>query len=227
MNVEPITVIFFSCRRVKILDKSICSFVKVNTYPITEYIIVNDSGDIEIHKKIRDNYEGVTFVFNPENVGLMKSIDIGYAYIQTEYFLHCEDDWVIKVDGFIQNALAVMRGNPEIEEVWPCIMNFHPIETRVYTANNVKYRLVAENHQRGPDGMAWHGFTTSCALKRLSDYKKAGLYTELAPGGTVWDKEKTIGERYHQLGYRTAVLNGEYAVNIGYGVSEYLTGLET
>jgi hypothetical protein len=208
------------------LKKSVWSFVKVNTYPIVDYIIVNDSGDPAIHKMIEDNYEGATFVFNSENVGLMKSIDFGYQHIKTNFFLHIEDDWVIKVD-FIEKALAVMKEHPEIEEVWPCIMNFHPIEPKIYTANNIKYQLVAENHQRGPDGMAWHGFTTSCALKRLSDYKKAGLYTDIATTGTVWDKEKVIGERYHQLGYRTAVLNGEYAVNIGYGQSEYKTGYES
>lgn len=224
---EPVTVIFFSCRRVKILDKSICSFVKVNTYPIVDYIIVNDSGDPAIHKQIEDNYEGATFVFNPENVGLMKSIDLGYQHIKTEYFLHVEDDWIIKVDGFIQNALAVMRNNPEIEEVWPCVMNFHPIEPRVYTANNIRYQLVEQDYLMCEDGMAWHGFTTACALKRLSDYKRVGPYTELPLQGNIWLKEKIIGDRYHQLGYRTAVLGGDYAVNIGYGVSEYLTGMET
>ena len=90
---EPLTVIFFSCRRLEILKESIWSFLNNNTYPITEFIIVNDSADPEIWNQLEKTYKNAYFVFNKENVGLMKSIDLGYAHIPTEYFFHCEDDW--------------------------------------------------------------------------------------------------------------------------------------
>jgi hypothetical protein len=210
-----------------ILKQSFWSFIKVNTYPITEFIIVNDSADERIHDLLKTNYSNATLVLNTENVGLIKSIDLGYQHIKTRFFLHCEDDWRIKVDGFINNALAVMVDHPEIEEVWPIVMNFHPVESKIYVSNNIKYRLIAENYLKCEDGLAWHGFTTSCALKRIDDYKRVGPYSDIPmQGKTIWDREKIIGDRYHQLGYRTAVLMGEYAENIGYGKSEYLTGME-
>ncbi len=229
MKSEPVTVIFFSCRRLEILKRSVWSFVKYNTYPITEYIIVNDSADEKIHKELEDSYEGATFVFNKENVGLVGSIDLGYQHIKTNYFFHCEDDWVIAKDGLIQKSLLVMMARPNIEEVWPLQMNEHPVEPKIYTGNGVQYRLIEDNYQKGKNGFndnAWHGFSTACGLKRLSDYKIVGPYSNIPWEGTIWHREQAIGERYHQKGFRAAVLKDEYAFNIGYGKSEYLTGME-
>jgi hypothetical protein len=226
---EPLTVIFFSCRRTDILKQSLWSFVKNNTYPVNKYIIVNDSGDEKIHRRLEKDYSGAEFVFNKENVGLIKSIDLGYEHIETEYFFHCEDDWYITKVGFIEKSLKIMLVKPEIEEVWLKDMNNHPVETPVYTVEDVEYRLIKDNYEKGKNGyndFAWHGFSTACGLKRLSDYKKVSPYAEIPWQGTIWHREQAIGERYHDLGYRTAVLMEDYATNIGYGKSEYITGME-
>lgn len=220
---DEVTVIFFSCRRLEILKRSVWSFIKHNTYPITEYIIVNDSGDPKIWKQLEESYEGATFVFNTENVGLIKSVDLGYEHIKTEYFFHDEDDWCVNKDGFIDKAVKILNCNPMIEEVWPMDMNAHPVEPKIY-GNGVQFRLVKDNYQKGKNGYndnAWHGFTTACAVKRMSDYLKVAPYASIPWEGTIWHREQAIGERYHQLGYRSAVLLENYAENIGYGKSEY------
>ncbi len=209
------------------LYKSIESFLNVNTYPITEFIIVNDSGDEAIHQKIRKTYSNVTFVFNEENVGLIKSVDLGYAHIKTDYFFHCEDDWKVIKD-FIADSLVIMA-DPKIEEVWLADYNGHPLEGGIIKDKEVFYYLAQDNYQKGMNGyndFAWHGFTTACGMKRLSDYKKVGPYSEIPWQGTIWHREQAIGERYHDLGYRTACFLDERAVNIGYGRSEYKTGME-
>lgn len=223
-----VTVIFFSCRRLEILKRSVASFIKYNTYPITEFIIVNDSGDPSIWKQLEDSYENVTFVFNKENVGLIKSIDLGYEHIKTDYFFHCEDDWCIIKGGFIEQSLAIMQSNPKIEEVWLKDYNGHPLEQKIYVTNGqplfTGYRLAQDNFQRGKNGYnnnAWHGFTTACGLKRLSDYKLIGPYADIPYEGTIWHREQAIGEKYHEKGFRTAVLMDVCAENIGYGLSEY------
>lgn len=227
---EPLTVIFFSCRRMDLLKNTIWTFFKSNTYPVAEYIIVNDSADPKIHDQIRAEYEGAVFVFNEQNVGLIKSVDLGYAHIKTEYFFHDEDDWAFNgKGGFIEQSMEVMKARPDIEEVWLKDMNNHPVEPTVYHVGDVKYRLIKDNYQRGKNGynnFAWHGFTTACGLKRLSDYKKVAPYADIPWQGTIWHREQAIGERYHKLGYRTAILMDEYVENTGYGRSEYKSGYE-
>jgi GT2 family glycosyltransferase len=227
---NELTVIFFSCRRLKLLYQSITAFLDSNTYPFVDFIIVNDSGDHKIHNELIVTYPGATFVFNKENVGLMQSIDNGYEKVKTDFVCHFEDDWCCNgKKGFIEQAMTIMERHEDIEEVWFADYNKHPLDPQIYKSGGAEFRLASENHQKGLNEIndfAWHGFTTACALKRMSDYKKVGPYSDIPWQGTIWHREQAIGERYHQLGYRTAVLMNEYVTNIGYGQSEYVTGDE-
>jgi len=221
-------VIYFSCRRLHLLHESVKAFLSVNKYPYVDFIIVNDSGDEKIWEEITKTYPGATLVLNMQNEGLIKSIDIGYAQIKTEYFFHCEDDWKVTKGGFIEAGLKIMQ-DPKIEEVWLADYNGHPLDSEILTADGVPYKLASENYQKGMNGyndFAWHGFTTACGLKRKSDYLKVAPYSEIPWEGTIWHREQAIGERYHSLGYRTACLLEDYAVNVGYGQSEYKSGME-
>jgi GT2 family glycosyltransferase len=229
---NELTVIFFSCRRLHLLNQSIDAFIKYVTYPFVEFIIVNDSGDKNIHKELKRTYPGARFVLNERNVGLIQSIDNGYEQIETEYFLHFEDDWCVTKGGFVEQAMAIMESRADIEEVWFADYNQHPLDMPVYVTPGplvTGYKLASENYQKGLNEIndfAWHGFTTACALKRMSDYNKVAPYADIPWQGTIWHREQAIGERYHQLGYRTACLMDEYVKNIGYGQSEYKTGME-
>jgi hypothetical protein len=216
-----------------LLHQTIKSFLAANTYPLYDLLIVNDSGDKEIHNHIKKTYMGASFVFHDQNVGLMKSIDLGYKHINTEYFYHGEDDWAFNgKGGFIEPALAIMEARLDIEEVWFADYNNHPLDGTVYVTPGplvTGYKLASENYQKGLNEInnnAWHGFTTACALKRLSDYKMVGPYADIPWEGTIWHQEQAIGEKYHELGYRTACLLDDYVYNIGYGQSEYVTGNE-
>jgi GT2 family glycosyltransferase len=230
---EPLTVIFFSCRRLQMLIETVQAFIHFNKYPLYEFIIVNDSADPAIHKQLEETYENVTFVFNKNNVGLMRSIDIGYKYIDTEYFFHAEDDWKLTAPGFVEKSMALMKARPEIEEVWPQLYNIHDAEPEVLSAGGIYYRLVTMFHLKGQDGpYGWHGFSTAFSLKRLSDYKKIGEYCKVPFVGNIWQREQAIGEQYRLKGYRTAVITDSkgnvqnFATNIGYGKSEYKFGTE-
>ena len=210
--------------------QSIKAFIELNTYPIVDFIIVNDSGDKKIHDDLKQVYINATFVLNEKNVGLIKSVDLGYANIQTEYFFHCEDDWKVIKGGFIEKSLAIMQSNPIIEEVWLQDYNGHPLNSNIIQIAGVEYKLVQDNYQKGLNGFndfGWHGFTTACGLKRKSDYLRIAPYSEIPWQGTIWHREQAIGEKYHDLGYRSACLLENYAENIGYGRSEYKTGYES
>jgi len=198
--------------------------MRTNTYPMEEIIIVNDSGDSSIHEQLKKQYPDFTLVLHPENMGLVKSVDLGYAHIKTEYFFHCEDDWCcIKKGNYIEQSLIIMEGNSMIEEVWLADYNRQPIEPKIHHVGRVPYKIVA-NWKLGD--VTWHGFTLACGLKRMSDYKKIGPYADIPWEGTIWHREHAIGEKYYELGYRTAILLNEYAVNIGKKQREYVTGYE-
>ncbi len=221
-----VSVIYFSCRRVELLKRTIEAFNKFNTYPIKEFIIANDSGDPAIWEELRKTYPDYTIICHPENVGLVKSIDLGYSHIKTEYFFHSEDDLEVRRSGFIEKSLAIMTEKPEIEEVWLGNWNSHPVEATVYTAGEVPYRLIQDNYMRNETGNAWHGFSMACAVKRISDYLRVAPYADVPYVETIWHREQAIGEVYHSLGYRTAILMEEYVEGVGGGISEYITGYE-
>jgi GT2 family glycosyltransferase len=217
-----VTAIFFSCTRLHLLKQTVEAFLKSNTYLISEIIIVNDSADEKIHEQLRQDYfklaldNPITLILNENNVGLMKSIDLGYSHVKTPYFFMAEDDWCCNgKGGFIEKSLVVMESNPKIENVWLADMNKHGFDHEIYYASEVPYRLVKEN-QNG-----WHGFATACGLKSMKAYKEIGLYQNIPTGNNIWEWERNIGEEYHKLGYRSAILLDEYVINIGIGQSEY------
>lgn len=221
-----VTAIFFSCRRLKLLDRTIETFNEFNTHPLYELIIVNDSGDKVIHQQLKKLYPDYTLVLNRQNVGLVKSIDLGYKHIKTEYFFHSEDDFLFVKSGFIEDSLAIMKENDFIEEVWLGNWNSHPVEPGIWKAGEVEYRILQENHMRGDDGNAWHGFSMACGLKRHSDYRQVAPYYKVKYHDTIWHREQAIGEVYHKLGYRTAIFLNDYVQYNGMGQSEYITGYE-
>jgi hypothetical protein len=221
-----VTVIYFSCRRIELLKKTIAAFNEFNTYPVENFIIVNDSGDPEICFDLKSSYPDYTIICNEVNEGLVKSIDIGYSHIKTEYFFHSEDDLQCVKSGFIEKSLAIMTEHPEIEEVWLGNWNSHPVEPEIYKVADIEYRLIQDNYMKGEDGNAWHGFSMACALKRMSDYRRVVPYHKIPYQGTIWHREQAIGEIYHRLGFRTAILMDDYVVDVGGGISEYITGYE-
>ena len=223
---NDVTAIFFSCRRLKLLDRTLETFNAFNTYPLYELIIVNDSGDKEIHETLRKAYPDYTLVCNEENVGVIQSMDIGFKHIKTEYFFSSEDDFLFVKTGFIEDSLAIMTERPDIEEVWLGNWNTHPTEEEVLTAGGIEYKMIKDNYMRGEDGNAWHGFSMACALRRMSDYLRVAPYADIPYHDTIWHREQAIGEVYHNLGYRTAILMNEYIQYNGYGQSEYVTGYE-
>ena len=222
----PVSVIYFSCRRIALLKDTIAAFNKFNTYPIEEFIIANDSGDPLIWEELRETYPDYTIVCHPENVGLVKSIDLGYSHIKTEYFFHSEDDLRCIKGGFIEKSLTIMQEHSKVEEVWLGNWNSHPIEPAILKSGDVEFRIVQDNYMRGEDGNAWHGFSMACALKRMSDYKRVAPYHQVPYHDTIWHREQAIGEIYHRLGFRSAILMEDYVEGVGGGISEYKTGYE-
>jgi hypothetical protein len=177
---NDITMVVTSCNRPIELYKTLESFFKYNTHPIQKIIIIDDSGiktcidnciDLipsNIEKKI---------IYNDTNIGQIKSIDIAYSFVETEYIFHCEDDWEFYDYGFIEKSLEILQDNDRICCVWLreyrngiLCNNGHPI---IMDIINDKYRFVDDNYLN-----QWMGFSFNPGLRKLSDYNSIGNYCQ-------------------------------------------------
>jgi hypothetical protein len=217
---ELVTVVITSCGRHDCLKKTIESFNRFNTFPVKEFIIVEDSGNKGMRNFIKGSWPDYTLIFNEKNIGLVDSIDKAYEQVATPYIFHCENDWEFYNLGFIEKSLEILLAYPEIMQVWirdPSDTNGHPIHPKKHKINDVEFKLVATNIN------GWSGFTWNPGLRRLSDYLKVAPFGNIAPeyGKKAGYREMYIGQEYYKLGYRAVILPEGYCKHIGYVSKDY------
>jgi hypothetical protein len=196
-----VSVVITSCGRFDLLDKTISSFFKYNSYKnIKEIIIIEDSGKPEACIKLNsilNKYQNINIVLkiiiNPHNIGQVESIDKAYSQVTCPYIFHLEDDWEFYKSGFIEKSIEILKHNDWVYTVW--LRNYndtqnHPIEI----THNLDFNLMTLNFLD-----KYHGFTWNPGLRRLSDYNKIGSFQESAPS------EVLASELYKKLGYRAAI----------------------
>lgn len=207
---EKITFVLTSCGRLDLLEKTLDSFFKYNTYPIERYIITEDSADqnifdqcLELNKKYDNKLE---FIFNKEKLGQTKSIDLAYSTITTPYIFHLEDDWEFYKSNFIEDSISLLEARPDILQAWirpksDGIIN--KIADKVFIQDNISYRKVLpasfytgrilDNNQKEVV-YNYNGFSFNPGVKRLSEYKLIGQYQN-------YPQEHLIDYFYRDLGY--------------------------
>ena len=150
-----LSLVITSCGRLNLLDLTIKSFLKFNTYPIDQYLLIDDSGSPEIHAKIKENYPQFDCIFNEKRIGQIKSIDKIYREVRNPYIFHCEDDWEFYRSGFIEESKILLDFDENIINVWlreQTDTNGHPIERNIMQYDRVKFKKVCK------DWNGWHGF---------------------------------------------------------------------
>jgi hypothetical protein len=196
-----ITVVITANGRDHLLRRTLESFEKFNTYKDVKIIIRDDSRD---------------------RIGQVNSIDELYKQIDTEFFFHCEEDWLFTREGFIEKSLMILESDPKILTVWlrhPSDTNGHPVDPTIYHLyNNVtkQYELVYQLMGVNALGNNWHGFTWNPGLRRLSDYKLVAPFSNFYQVGDFAAlTECRIGIKYYELGFRAAILPEGYCKHIG------------
>lgn len=53
-----------------------------------------------------------------KNLGQIKSIDLAYQEVKTDYIFHCEDDWLFYRSGFIEDSMTILESDQSILTVW-------------------------------------------------------------------------------------------------------------
>src|SRR5438067_8582136 len=98
-----VTFVLTSCGRQDLLERTLDSFFLHNTYPIREFIVIED-GDGSKNDHLRSRYQkyAVSWLQTGQRVGQVAAIDKAYARVKTDFIFHCEDDWEFLRPRFIE-----------------------------------------------------------------------------------------------------------------------------
>jgi hypothetical protein len=204
-----VTVVITSCNRLNLLKRTIDSFMKYNTYPITEYILIDDSGDKKAHEWIRATYPDFKLLLDTHHRGQVHCIDNVYSHVTTPYLFHLEDDWEFTRESFIEPSLKILEAELKIMQAWLMWGNAHPILPAKYKIGGVECRLM--DWTIGCFGLTWNP-----GLRRLSDYKLIAPFTDYFIGDNLaTTAEWYAGQALVNLGLRAVILNEEYCHHIG------------
>jgi hypothetical protein len=211
-----------SCNRFNLLERTLDSFFKLNTYPIQKFYIIEDSTKLEMKEKIISKYgDKVELIFNDINLGPYKSIDKVYNLIDTEYIFHCEDDWSFDSNpNFIKESISILEERKDIHQIWfRKDADSSWIESNEQNVNGVSFKMLKVPHCGD-----WNGFSLNPHVKRLSDYKLMfpnGYQEFILKDKSIVFTEHNCMRNADKFNYRAALLNNRCCQHIGHGQSTY------
>lgn len=206
-----VTIVLTSCGRFPLLAGTLSSLSAYNSYPIQKIIIIEDSGDENIHKYIPKEWENYCeVIINNPKLGQIKSIDLAYSKVQTEYIFHCEDDWVFYRTGFIEESIEILKSDPQILQVW--LRDFttdvqvhypiHSLGEHLYVNNISCYKLESSDNR-------WKGFSFNPGLRRTADYLKIAPFENIG-------NEADISQKYFSMKHFAVILESAATEHIGW-----------
>jgi hypothetical protein len=218
---KSVTLVVTSCGRTDLLERTIESFFKVNTYPIKKVIITEDSGILQDFSKVKQLVPcELEIIENKTNIGQIASIDLAYSKVDTDYIFHCEEDWEFFNSGFIEKSFEILDTNPKIFTVWlrghNDTKNHAIMKEERFELDNDYYYLMNQYHKK-----VWCGFTFNPGLRRTSDcmifHPYNNLEVKIVKNGLTIMGEMDMSIYYQELGYRGAITSKEegYVRHIG------------
>lgn len=213
MQTGGVTCILTSCGRFDLLARTLESFIKFNTYDISEFYIYEDSG-LPVPQELKDTYPFIKWIEPAEPTGQIESLDYLWHLVKTEYAFQMEDDWEFLKPGFIELSMRILTCNPKIMMVWLKELgenNKHPIEWKETPGAN--YGIF----KTSPTLWAWHRFNPS--LKRKADYDLIAPFSKHTTFNPAkgWKSEAAISQVYNKLGFTAAILPQVYIKHLGEG----------
>lgn len=226
---DEVTLVITSCNRPHLLEKTLESFIKYNTFPIKCAFIVDDSGFINCNTIVVNKFNKFPIhqVYNKKNIGQIQSIDKVYSYVTTPYIFHCEEDWEFIRSGFIEKSMSIFKSLPDekIYTVWLRPHNEtsgHPI---IFDNENKGYYIMKKDFSYVDKGQTytWGGITFNPGLRRTCVCMLYHPYS-LVCDPLIFNNKKYIGEysvnkKYTENGYYSCILDHKdgYVKHIGGG----------
>jgi hypothetical protein len=204
-----VTVVLTSCGRLDLLEKTIKSLPLFFWHRLPHRILVDDSGDPEVHRELERQKEsgyliGWHLLLHEKNLGQGHAIDHAYERVSTPYIFHMEDDWEFIEYEFISRSLVILEQNPKLCQVTFRGNSPHPREKEIRGMGDTQHQILAPEFM----GM-WHGFTYNPNVFRKS------CYDIVKPIGDR--REQDVGYEYYKNGLRTAITVIDSVRHIGDG----------
>lgn len=232
---KAVTICMTSFNRFNLLKQTVNSLLKLNTYPIEKFIIIEDSAKPEMKNKILQEFgKSIELIYNDINISQVKSIDKMYNMVTTDYIFHTEEDYTYTGNAnFIRDSVDILEERKDIHQVWVRYLeDFTRSHGSVYakdlcepqilrTVNNSEYKIIKSPYY------AWCGFSWNPGLRRTEDYHKMfpnGYSEFIIPGyeKSGVHSEAKCNEHAMKLGYRAAFLLNSACKNIGINQGSYL-----
>lgn len=230
---KTVTVCITSYNRFNLLKQTIDSFFQLNTYPISRFVVIEDSVNPKMYEQVTKEYGSkLDIILNETNIGQIKSIDKMYKTVDSEYIFHIEDDYLFKGNpNFIKDSMEILEERQDVHQIWlrhldNYIVSHGPagldqFEPNVLTTINagIKYRMLKLPHCGN-----WCGFSFNPGLRRLSDYKRFfpnGYAFHMKSGEKGVLSEFNCNAHAMANGYRAALLLNGACLNMGQHVSTY------
>ena len=213
-NEDKVTVVLTSCNRVQLLDKTLESFVKYNTYPIYQTLLIDDSGVLHCNREVCKKYPqlNITEIYNIKNIGQIPSIDKVYAMVNTKWIFHCEEDWHFLEYGFIEKSMKILKEDKtdKIFTVWLRPHNDtsgHPV---VKDSLGRGFYEMARTYETVGDCI-WRGITLNPGLRKTSMCMKFHPYMKHCKILMDYTKinEYSLNDLYGNDGYYSVILDKE------------------
>ncbi|WP_231284751.1 glycosyltransferase family 2 protein [Leptotrichia hofstadii] len=208
IDMEEVTLVITSCGRFDLLEETLDSFFKYNTYPIKKIIITEDSTEGKklerLISKYNDKNNNFKLIVNETRLGQLKSIDKAYREVDTKYIFHCEDDWKFLKKGFIEKSMELMEEDEKILVVG--------LRDKKDFAEGFFY----DEDYISKNGEKYYGvkdeiFTYNPALRRKKDMDLFGLHEKLENQRY----EEVLSDFYKERGFKTVFFKEPYVTHIG------------
>jgi hypothetical protein len=182
-------------RRPALLRETLRSLASVTAeLPI---LAVNDFGDELTNAVLHELCPHARLLNLPGHLGHHRVVDRMYSEVQTEFILHCEDDWLFSTSELLSRSLPLLTSSPRASQV--CFRDIRDIAgfgdriPKLATKIDQGALALTEVHDQ------WFGFTFNPHLIRRSLWESLGGYA-------AFKKERHISRALRAQGLHTAYL---------------------
>ena len=215
---DSVTMVITSCNRPHLLEKTLESFVKMNTYPIQVTYLIDDSGCVGCNDSVVEKYKSklnIVSIYNTKNIGQVQSIDKVYSYVKTKWIFHCEEDWEFLKPSFIEKSMNVFRENP-LEKIFTIWLRPHDSTSGHPIRKDSLHRGYFEmdrhfSYEFKDEVYIWGGITFNPGLRKTIDCLRHHPYSFCCEkkfhNGKEYVGEYEVNKKYAEDGYYSMILD--------------------
>lgn len=183
--------------------------------------IVSDDGSNEQDLIDMNNMYPFLEIYNGPQRGQAANVNYLFDKVKTEWFFHCEDDWLfLKKDNYIRKLFDIAFDDDKIKNVVLRPWKLYEVESTKIPG--LKYNL----HEYDPDNSSiekhlesdcnWFGYSLNPGIQHKPTIDLIGKHPEKSIG-RLWDR--TFASKYLIAGFKRANPIEDYIKHIGVGAN--------